>query len=143
MTPNIKIIRPGHVALDLVKLVACGIIFTHGLHRYLYGELGPLGGALANFGLPFPQFLAQLINIAETFGTVLIALGLLVRPCCAVLVLIFVTGIALIHSHAGFFIVGPGEGGWEYSALLIACFAAVALDYPMARRPDSSSKPPR
>jgi putative oxidoreductase len=48
---------------------------------------------------------------------------------CAILILIFATGVALIHWHLGFFIIGPGEGGWEFSALLIACFAAVALDY--------------
>ena len=141
MRPNIQIIRPGHVPIDLVKLAVCAIIFTHGIHRYLYGELGALGGALAHFGLPFPQLQAHLINVAETFGTVLIALGLFVRPCCAVLVVIFLTGIALIHSHAGFFILGPGDGGWEYSALLIACFTAVALDYPSEQRPNSSSKP--
>jgi hypothetical protein len=55
MKPHIQLIRPGHVALDLVKLVVCAIVLTHGVHRY--------------------------------------------------------------------------EGGWEFSALLIACFTAVALDH--------------
>lgn len=64
MKPNVRIIRPGHAALDLVKLAVCAIVLTHGVHRYLYGEIR-----------------------------------------------------------------GLGEGGWEFSALLIACFAAVALDY--------------
>jgi putative oxidoreductase len=129
MKPNIRIVRRGHVAMDLVKLAVCAIIFTHGIHRYLYGEIAPLGNALAAFGFPFPQGQAQLVNLAETVGVLLIASGVLVRTMCAVLVIIFATGIALIHWQLGFFILGPGEGGWEFSALLIACFTAVALDY--------------
>jgi len=129
MKPMIQLIRPGHVALDLVKLAVCAIVLTHGVHRYLYGEIHGLGAALANFGFPFPLVQAHLVNLAETGGVLLIALGLFVRPMCAILILIFATGVVLIHWQLGFFILGPGEGGWEFSALLIACFGAVALDY--------------
>jgi putative oxidoreductase len=139
---NVQIVRNGHVAVDLIKLVVCAIIFTHGVHRYLYGEIGPLSDALAHFGFPFPSAQAQLVNLAETGGVLLIALGILVRTMCAVLVVIFATGIALIHWQLGFFIIGPGDGGWEFSALLIACFIAVALDYwPSGERPNNSFKP--
>ena len=142
MKPNVQIVRNGHVAVDLVKLVVCAIIFTHGVHRYLYGEIGPLGDALAHFGFPYPSDQAQLVNLAETGGVLLIALGILVRTMCAVLIVIFATGIALIHWQLGFFIIGPGDGGWEFSALLIACFTAVALDYwPSRERPNNSFKP--
>jgi putative oxidoreductase len=142
MKPTIRIVRDGHLAVDLVKLVVCAIIFTHGAHRYLHGEIAPLGNALAEFGFPFPQAQAQLVNLAETGGVLLIALGVLVRTMCAVLILIFATGIALIHWQLGFFIIGPGEGGWEFSALLIACFAAVALDYwPNGERAASAFEP--
>jgi putative oxidoreductase len=129
MNLNIRIVRPGRAAVDLVKLVVCAIMFTHGMHRYLYGEIQGLGDALAHFGFPLPYVEAHLVNLAETGGVLLIALGILVRPLCAVMIVIFATGIALIHWRLGFFILGPGEGGWEFSALLITCFAAVALDY--------------
>ena len=129
MNLHIRVVRPGHLAVDLVKLVVCAIVFTHGIHRYLYGEIGPLGRALASFGFPFPLVEAHLVNLAETGGVLLIALGVLVPAICAVLIVIFATGIALIHWHLGFFIVEPGEGGWEFSALLIACFTAIAVDY--------------
>src|SRR6476659_3899676 len=139
---KLRIIRPDRVAIDLVKLAVCAIILTHGVHRYLYGEIQPLGQFLGQLGLPAPQAEAQLINLAETGCVLLIALGLLVRPMCAVLVLIFLTGIVLIHWQAGFFIVGPGEGGWEFSALLIACLTAVAVDYgPRGLQPNNSFKP--
>lgn len=139
---NLRILRPGHAAIDVVKLAVCAIVLTHGVHRYLFGEIQPLGQFLQQSGFPAPQAEAQLINLAETGGVLLIALGLFVRPMCAVLVIIFLTGVALIHWHAGFFIVGPGEGGWEFSALLIACLAAVALDYPpRGSQPDASIQP--
>lgn len=129
MNLTVQIVRPGRAAVDLVKLVACAIMFTHGVHRYLYAEIPALGDALAHFGFPLPYVEAHLVNLAETAGVLLIALGILVRPLCAVMIVIFATGIALIHWRLGFFILGPGEGGWEFSALLITCFAAVALDY--------------
>ncbi|MGO4550338.1 DoxX family protein [Lysobacter sp. 2RAF19] len=129
MLASVQVVRRGRVAIDVLKLAVCAIIFTHGVHRYLYGEIVPLGNVLAQMGFPFAQVQAQLINLAETGGTLLIALGLFVRSMCAVLILIFITGIVLFHWQAGFFIVGPGEGGWEFSALLIASFAAVAIDY--------------
>jgi len=139
---KIRIVRRGHEAVDLVKLAVCAIILTHGIHRYLYGEIQPLGQFLAQTGFPAPLAEAHLVNLAETGGVLLIALGLLVRPLCSVLVLIFLIGIALIHWQAGFFIVGPGEGGWEFSALLIACLTAVAIDYqPRRLQPNKSFKP--
>jgi len=106
---HIRVVRPGHLAVDLVKLVVCAIVFTHGIHRYLYGEIGPLGRALASFGFPFPLVEAHLVNLAETGGVLLIALGVLVPAMCAVLIVIFATGIALIHWHLGFFIVEPAR----------------------------------
>ncbi len=136
MQQMIGVFRKGHFAIDVVKVAACAIMFTHGVHRYLYGEIGPLGDVLAQIGFPFAQVQANLVNAAETFGTVLIALGVFVRSLCAVMILIFVTGIVIFHWQAGFFIVGPGEGGWEFSALLICCFAAVALDYWPSRHAD-------
>jgi hypothetical protein len=45
---HIRVVRPGHLAVDLVKLVVCAIVFTHGIHRYLYGEIGPLGRSPAS-----------------------------------------------------------------------------------------------
>ena len=134
MNYGLQVIRSGHLPIDLLKLAVCAIIFTHGVHRYLYGEIAPLGNVLAQLGFPFAQTQAQLINLAETGGVLLIALGLFVRTMCAVLILVFVTGIVLFHWQAGFFIVGPGEGGWEFSALLIASLTAVALDYGPSRR---------
>ncbi|HTL98593.1 MAG TPA: DoxX family protein [Holophagaceae bacterium] len=110
--------------LDLLRLALCAILFTHGAHRLISGEAPGLGGILADLKFPFPVTLAYLVCAAETGGSLLIALRILVAPAGAVLISIYATGIFLFHRHHGFFVVGPGEGGWEYSALLITCLGA-------------------
>ena len=107
--------------LDLLRLVLCAILFTHGAYRLISGEAPGLGGILAELKFPFPVTLAYLVCIAETGGSLLLAMRVLVAPAGAILVSIYAMGIFLFHRHNGFFVVGPGEGGWEYSALLITC----------------------
>ncbi len=110
--------------LDLLRLVVCAIIFTHGAYRFLDGTTPVLGEILEDEGFPHGLLLASLVNLAETAGTLLLALRLLVWPVALILSLIYFTGVVLFHSHNGFFVVGPGEGGWEYSVLLITCLFA-------------------
>jgi putative oxidoreductase len=42
---------------------------------------------------------------------------------------IYATGIALVHSKAGWFVVGLGRNGSEFSVLLIMCLLALALQH--------------
>ncbi len=115
--------------IDLLRLALCAIIFTHGSHRLLEGSVPVLGQILSQIGFPAGLLLAHLVNLAETGGAILLAARLAVLPMCGVLCLIYATGIVLFHGRAGFFVVGPGSGGWEYSALLIVCFGVVAWDH--------------
>jgi len=111
---------------DALRLVVCAILFTHGSYRLWHGEAPVLGDILKEEGVPGGTLLAYLICAAETGGTVLLALRLMVWPVSFVLCLIYFTGIMMFHRHNGFFVVGPGSGGWEYSALLITCLAVTA-----------------
>jgi putative oxidoreductase len=124
-----SVVRRESAPIDVLRLVLCAIIFTHGSHRLMEGSIPILGQILGQIGFPAGLVLAHLVNLAETGGTVLLALRMGVVPVCSVLCLIYATGIALFHGRAGFFVVGPGHDGWEYSALLIACFAVVAWDH--------------
>jgi putative oxidoreductase len=122
-------LRRESAPIDVLRLVLCAIIFTHGAYRLAEGSIPILGQILNQIGFPAGLVLAHLVNLAETGGAVLLALRLAVVPICGVLCLIYATGIALFHGPNGFFVVGPGRNGWEYSALLIACFAIVAGDH--------------
>ena len=114
------------IGIDFLRFVVCAILFTHGTYRYMEGSLPKLGEILSSHGLPFGYGLAILVNLAETGGTILLAARVMVRPITLVLSLIYLGGIILFHRHAGFFVVGPGSGGWDYSALIISCLLLIA-----------------
>jgi putative oxidoreductase len=106
---------------DVLRLVVCAILFTHGSYRLYHGEASGLGEVLRDEGVPASLLIAYLICIAETAGTVLLAVRIFVWPVSLILSFIYFTGIMMFNRHNGFFVVGAGEGGWEYNALLITC----------------------
>lgn len=114
----------------LFRLAVCAIVFTHGAYRYHEGSLPILGEILTQRGFPAGWLLAHLVNLAETAGAVLLALRVSERCICAVLIAIYLTGIVLFHWQEGFFVVGPGRGGWEFSALLIASLGLIGWSEP-------------
>ena len=124
--PNI--VSKDTLALDLLRLVLCAILFTHGAYRFYDGTVPVLGDILQEHGLPWATVLAYLVDLAEVGGTILLALRLFVVPVSGILCTIYFTGIVLFHWKAGFFVVGPGNNGWEYSALLITCLLVTAWE---------------
>ena len=127
LLPN-RIVSRQTLGADLLRLVLCAILFTHGAYRLYEGSTPVLGEILGQEGFPFGTVLAYLVDIAETAGSIAVALRLFVIPICLIQSIIYFTGIMLFHRHAGFFVVGPGENGWEYSALLITCLLVTAWE---------------
>lgn len=125
-----KILTRASAGTDVLRLVLCALLFTHGAYRFYEGSSPILGGILEEEGFPggTGTFLAYSVNVVETLGTALLALRLFTLPVCAALIIIYSTGIILFHRHNGFFVVGPGTGGWEYSALLITCLLTTAWE---------------
>jgi putative oxidoreductase len=122
---------------DLLRLVLCALIFTHGAYRFYEGSSPILGQILEEHGFPggTGTFLAYAVNVVETLGALLLAVKLFTLPVCAALTIIYSTGIILFHRHNGFFVVGPGTGGWEYSALLITCLVVTAWEHVKQKSP--------
>ncbi len=112
--------------VDVLRFVLCAILFTHGAYRFFDGTIPKLGEILTANGWPFGLVLANLVNLAETGGTVLLAARILVLPISLILSFIYLMGIVMFHGPAGFFVVGPGTAGWEYSALIITCLCVIA-----------------
>ncbi|MES2347394.1 DoxX family protein [Duganella sp. Dugasp56] len=125
-----KIFTRATAGTDLLRLVLCALIFTHGAYRFYEGSSPILGQILEDQGFPGGSgtILAYAVNVTETLGALLLAMKLFTLPVCAALTIIYTTGIILFHRHNGFFVVGPGTGGWEYSALLITCLVTTAWE---------------
>jgi putative oxidoreductase len=63
-------------------------------------------------------------------GSVLLFLGFLVRPVAVGFIVNLTMGIILVHRHSGWFVVGGGQNGMEYSVLLVAGMVAMVIAGP-------------
>ena len=65
----------------------------------------------------------------EILGTVLLATGRLVAPLTLIYISIYAVGIYMVHAPDGWFVVGKGRNGAEYSVLLIVALLCLGLQH--------------
>ena len=116
-------------AVIALRVVVAAIMFIHGIARVRYGTVGSVGAFFSQAGFPLGLVIAWSITIFELIGSVLLAVGVFVAPIACVFIIELVMGIILIYSKAGWFVVGRGSNGMEFSVLLIAVMAAVAYSH--------------
>lgn len=109
------------------RLLVALLIGLHGWYRLLDGGSPVFGEWLAGQGVPLPHAVAWGVTLGEIAGSACLALGLWVRPFALLFIGIYAMGIALVHAPEGWFVVGAGRNGMEYSVLLIGALALVAL----------------
>jgi putative oxidoreductase len=126
--------------IAIVRVAAAGMMIIHGSFRLFAGGVAPFGEFLGSQGLPAGLAIAWLLTIVEILGGLLLAAGRFVRPLCIWFSLELLAGIALVHFREGWFVVGGGRNGFEYSVLLIVCFAAVAVDAAPERSPKAAAQ---
>ena len=112
-------------SLAAVRVAVALLLVVHGIARVSLGIVDDFGGFLAGVGFPLGELVAWGVTGFEMVGGAVLALGRFVRPISAVLVVELTAGIALVHWPEGWFVVGAGRNGMEYSVLLIACLLAV------------------
>jgi len=107
-------------ALTALRLTLALLIFIHGAYRAWSGGYGPFGSWLDGQGIPFGPAVAVAITALEVLGAPLLAWGRwMVAPLCLLFAAVYAAGIALVHAPFGWFVVGAGRNGAEYSVLLI------------------------
>ena len=79
--------------------------------------------------MPFGFWVAAAITALEMIGSALLAVGRKVRLLCGVFAILYAMGILLLHAAEGWFVVGPGRNGAEYSVLLIVALLCVGLQH--------------
>lgn len=119
---------------DLIRVLLALLIAAHGWARWVHGGVVPFGGWLSGQGFPFGLWIAAAITAAEILGTPLLAMRRFVLPLTLMYSFIYAMGIWLVHAPAGWFVVGLGRNGAEYSVLLIVCLLCVGLQHVGARR---------
>ena len=126
MTPTIRL------ALTLLRIGAAANMIIHGVARARLDIVDDFGVYLDSLGYPGGFYVAWAITLIEIIGGLAMASGYLVRPLTAWFTFQLFVGIYLIHGRAGWFVVGAGRNGMEYSVLMIVCFAVIAMTVPAA-----------
>lgn len=125
-------IQPVHASrqsLVAIRIGLAALLFVHGAARVFHDGVVPFGGFLDSRGLPFGLGIAWGVTVFELVAAPLMAWGRWVAPIALVFAGIYAYGIWLVHAPAGWFVVGLGRNGMEYSVLIIICLLALAWSH--------------
>lgn len=113
----------------LLRVALASVFVIHGTTRVARGVDGFTGYWQETFGISPALGLAisWAVTLVEIAGGLCLGAGRLVAPLAAWFALQLVAGVATIHAQAGWFVVGAGRNGMEYSALIIAGLGALVL----------------
>ena len=115
------------LALAILRVGTALLLIIHGIARAWLGIVDDFGVVLGVWGFPAGLTLAWTITIVEIVGGSLLAAGMFVLPLCAWFAFQLLMGIYLIHGRVGWFVVGAGRNGVEYSVLLMLCLIVIAM----------------
>lgn len=111
----------------ILRLALAGLLAAHGWARLLNDAVEPFGNWLNGQGFLIGSWIAWGVTVYEIVGTVLLASGRWVFPLTIGFALIYAAGLILVHLPAGWFVVGLGRNGMEYSVLLIIALLCVGF----------------
>ncbi|MEO5857700.1 MAG: DoxX family protein [Pyrinomonadaceae bacterium] len=113
-------------ALVFIRIVLAAVMFIHGATRIGDGGVVGFGEFLGSHGIPLGFYVAWMITLFELVGSVLLAAGFYAWLLALIFAVQLAVGIALVHYKEGWFVVGHGRNGMEFSAVLIASLLAIA-----------------
>ena len=123
------------IGWTVLRLTLAALIAAHGWSRFLEGGVEPFGSWLLSRGVPAGLAVAVAITAFEIVGTLVLASGRLVLPLALGYSAIYAVGIVMVHAPAGWFVVGAGRNGAEYSVLLIVALLCVGFQHAGRRTP--------
>jgi len=116
-------------SLDIVRIVVALVLSVHSIFRIIEGDVAGFGGFLGSVGFHLGVALAWFITLATLASSVALIIRRLVVPACICHIIVLLSGIFLDHIHDGWFVVGGGRNGMEYSVVLITCLFAILWSY--------------
>ncbi len=126
---------PAERSLSIIRIAVALMLIIHGIARLSMGIVDDFGGFLSSVGFPLGGFIAWTITIVEIAGGAMLGLGKFKLPFALYFSIQLVAGIILVHGSEGWFVVGAGRNGMEFSVLLIVCLMAIAYQ----AKPQSTS----
>ena len=136
MDPGSLLVSSTPALTDLALLVGrvfIGVCFVvHALGKLGRVGTGNMEGFIAwlqELGVPYAPIQARLAMGSELVGGGLLALGLLTRPACALLIVTMIVAGRIGHRGAGYLIINDPPGA-EYAINLAAICFVIALTGP-------------
>lgn len=117
------------LGLAILRVVIGVIFIAHGVPK-LFGGMEGTAGFFGSIGIPLPLAAAWLVALLEFLGGLALIAGLFVMPISLLLVAHMLTGIVLVHAPNGFYVIGPGSGGVEFSLILAASLLMLVFGGP-------------
>lgn len=114
----------------LLRISVAGLLAAHGWYRFLTGGYVGFGEWLTSQHVPLGPVVAILVTAFEILGTPVLAAGRFVRWLTPVFACIYFSGAVLVHRPDGWFVVGGGRNGVEYSVLILCSLATLWLMHP-------------
>lgn len=114
----------------LLRLAVVIVFLTHSLHGiFTNNDVNDFGRLFLNQNgfAPFGVFIAWCIVIVQIISSILILVDFYVKIATVANIVILVMGIVLIHFKEGWFVVGAGRNGMEFSILLIFVLLAILM----------------
>ena len=124
-----EIAQRQNYALVFLRIFLAATMIVHAVARIYANGVAPFGEFLTVSGFPFGLYLAWAITIFEIVSGIALAIGYYVPILAVIFALHLITGIVLVHAQDGWFVVGLGRNGAEYSVLLIVSFLVTAFSH--------------
>ncbi|WP_197017657.1 DoxX family protein [Pseudoxanthomonas suwonensis] len=113
----------------ILRVTLAILVAAHGWARLLHDAVAPFGAWLDGQGLMAGAAIAWAVTGYEIVASVLLAAGRYVFPVCLGFAAIYLVGLVLVHLPEGWFVVGLGRNGMEYSVLLVCTLLCVGVHY--------------
>lgn len=108
----------------ILRIALGGVLFAHGLQKFVLTGVDQVGMFFGSLGLPLPEVAATIVATLELVGGLALVLGILVRPVALLAAVELTVAIFTAHMGVGFF---ADAGGWELPALIAVSLVALAL----------------
>lgn len=115
------------LGIIIIRYAAALTMIIHGITRIVIDGVFPFGEFLTFNNLPFGTLIAWLITIFEITAGSALLLGYFILPVSIIFIIEHLSGIILVHLPEGWFVVGAGRNGMEYSVILIILFISTIL----------------
>lgn len=117
------------------------IFLSHGLHGILTNnDVNDFGNLFLNtIGFsPFGVLIAWAIVISQIITSILLLLNKYTKISCIINILILVAGIVTVHFQEGWYVVGAGRNGMEFSFILIVVLLAILFPQGLNKKSGNS-----